>query len=171
MPVADRSSECDPSDSASRGGRAKRSPCEMALSLRPSEAQFVETQRDTLKWRYPDGRGLPRPPECGDRRRNTVALSAARCRTPVSDRVTLRGLTQFSSGDAFACPQTAEYKSLRGAGRFEGGFCDTLCWTARKSLILNGEMSEWSIEHAWKAKRATDTEALRGTSTHTRSAT
>jgi hypothetical protein len=25
-------------------------------------------------------------------------------------------------------------------------------------LILNGEMSEWSIEHAWKAIRATLTE-------------
>ena len=33
---------------------------------------------------------------------------------------------------------------------FEGGFCATLCRTARNSLILNGEMSEWSIEHAWK---------------------
>jgi len=35
----------------------------------------------------------------------------------------------------------------------EGGFCATLFRTARKSLILNGEMSEWSIEHAWKAWR------------------
>jgi len=26
--------------------------------------------------------------------------------------------------------------------------------TARKLLILNGEMSEWSIEHAWKSNRA-----------------
>ena len=25
-----------------------------------------------------------------------------------------------------------------------------------KLLILNGEMSEWSIEHAWKAKRGRD---------------
>src|SRR5436189_4932101 len=33
----------------------------------------------------------------------------------------------------------------------EGRFCATLFRTARKSLILNGEMSEWSIEHAWKA--------------------
>jgi hypothetical protein len=31
-----------------------------------------------------------------------------------------------------------------------GGFCAILFRTARKSLILNGEMSEWSIEHAWK---------------------
>jgi len=33
----------------------------------------------------------------------------------------------------------------------EGGFCATLFRTARNSLILNGEMSEWSIEHAWKS--------------------
>src|SRR5689334_8674345 len=32
----------------------------------------------------------------------------------------------------------------------EGRFCATLFRTARNSLILNGEMSEWSIEHAWK---------------------
>jgi hypothetical protein len=32
----------------------------------------------------------------------------------------------------------------------EGRFCAILFRTARKSLILNGEMSEWSIEHAWK---------------------
>ena len=36
---------------------------------------------------------------------------------------------------------------------FEGGFCATLFRTARNSLILNGEMSEWSIEHAWKRFR------------------
>jgi len=35
----------------------------------------------------------------------------------------------------------------------EGGFCAILILAARKSLILNGEMSEWSIEHAWKATR------------------
>ena len=33
----------------------------------------------------------------------------------------------------------------------EGRFCATLFLAARKLLILNGEMSEWSIEHAWKA--------------------
>ena len=32
----------------------------------------------------------------------------------------------------------------------EGRFCATLFQTVRNSLILNGEMSEWSIEHAWK---------------------
>jgi hypothetical protein len=31
-----------------------------------------------------------------------------------------------------------------------GGVCDNQCATARKSLILNGEMSEWLKEHAWK---------------------
>ena len=30
-------------------------------------------------------------------------------------------------------------------------FCATLFQAARKSLILNGEMSEWLKEHAWKA--------------------
>ena len=33
--------------------------------------------------------------------------------------------------------------------------------TARKSLILNGEMSEWSIEHAWKALRWNSVETYR----------
>jgi len=36
----------------------------------------------------------------------------------------------------------------------------------RKLLILNGEMLERSIRHAWKAKPSSDTEPLRGTSTH-----
>jgi hypothetical protein len=31
-------------------------------------------------------------------------------------------------------------------------------------LILNGEMSEWSIEHAWKAISATLTEQHQNTS-------
>ena len=31
-----------------------------------------------------------------------------------------------------------------------GGVCDNQCATARKSLILNGEMLERSIRHAWK---------------------
>ena len=37
----------------------------------------------------------------------------------------------------------------------EGGFCDILIMAARKSLILNGEMSEWLKEHAWKTTPAT----------------
>jgi hypothetical protein len=48
---------------------------------------------------------------------------------PVSDRATLGGLTQFP-------PHVL----------------DRAC----KLLILNGEMAEWSMAHAWKAKRATD---------------
>jgi hypothetical protein len=40
----------------------------------------------------------------------------------------------------------------------------------RKLLIQNGEMSEWLKEHAWKAKRASDTEPLRSALTHKRSA-
>jgi len=42
----------------------------------------------------------------------------------------------------------------------EGGFCAILIQTARKSLILNGEMSEWLKEHAWKAKRASKHQAI-----------
>jgi len=40
----------------------------------------------------------------------------------------------------------------------EGRFCAILFQTARKWLILNGEMSEWLKEHAWKANRSTLTE-------------
>jgi hypothetical protein len=69
----------------------------------------------------------------------------------VSDRGTLRGLTQFRLRSLSTRPQTAEYKSHRRTGVFEGAFCDRLFKTARNLLILNGEMSEWSIEHAWKA--------------------
>jgi hypothetical protein len=47
--------------------------------------------------------------------------------------------------------------------RFEGGFCDKLFRTARKLLILNGEMLERSIRHAWKAIRATLTEQQQDT--------
>jgi hypothetical protein len=38
------------------------------------------------------------------------------------------------------------------------GVCDNQCQAARKSLILNGEMSEWLKEHARNAIRATLTE-------------
>jgi hypothetical protein len=61
----------------------------------------------------------------------------------VSDRGTLRGLTQFLRRSVSACPQTPECKSHRGTALFEGGFCDRLFQAARKPLILNGEMSEW----------------------------
>src|SRR5207253_5320 len=32
----------------------------------------------------------------------------------------------------------------------EGELCATLFRTVCKSLVLNGEMAEWSIAHAWK---------------------
>ena len=43
----------------------------------------------------------------------------------------------------------------------KGGFALILIAAARKSLILNGEMSECLKERAWKAKRASDSEILR----------
>ena len=67
---------------------------------------------------------------------------------PVSDLGTFRGLTQFVT--QFANPAA------------DG---------VRKLLILNGEMAERLKAHAWKAKRASDTDPLRSVSTHTRSAT
>jgi hypothetical protein len=35
----------------------------------------------------------------------------------------------------------------------------------------DGEMAEWSMAHAWKAKRGSHTEPLQSASTYTRSAT
>ena len=58
--------------------------------------------------------------------------AAAILEKPVSDRGTLEDLSQ------------SRISSLR------------VC----KLLILNGEMSEWSIEHAWKAKPSSDTKQL-----------
>jgi hypothetical protein len=76
----------------------------------------------------------------------------------VSDRGTLEGLTQFRFVPPRACRQAiGTTRHLRSNMR-EGRFCAALFRTARNSLILNGEMSEWSIEHAWKAIRATLTE-------------
>jgi len=69
------------------------------------------------------------------------------------------------------CQQTIGITGHAESDMREGGFCATLFQAARKSLILNGEMSEWSIEHAWKTKRASDAKSLRSASTHTRSAT
>jgi hypothetical protein len=51
----------------------------------------------------------------------------------------------------------------------EGRFCATLFRTARNSLILNGEMSEWSIEHAWKSDLFTRADAQQNPPTHVRS--
>src|SRR6476469_6587789 len=51
------------------------------------------------------------------------------------------------------------------------GFCVTLFLAVRKCLILNGEMSEWSIEHAWKLTPAARADAHRIPPTHFRSTT
>jgi hypothetical protein len=50
------------------------------------------------------------------------------------------------------------------------GVCDNQLPTARKRLILNGEMSEWLKEHAWKTKAASNTKQLRSALTNTPSA-
>ena len=44
------------------------------------------------------------------------------------------------------------------------GFALSLIQTARKTLILNGEMSEWLKEHAWKTTPARLTERHQNTS-------
>jgi hypothetical protein len=54
----------------------------------------------------------------------------------VSDRTTVRGLTQFPRLSIQARSQTVEYKPHRETVGFEGGFCDKLLRTARKPLIL-----------------------------------
>ncbi len=54
----------------------------------------------------------------------------------VSDRGTLRGLTQFRADRSYLLSQLAEYKPHPGTLGFEGGFCDNQIRTARKSLIL-----------------------------------
>ena len=53
----------------------------------------------------------------------------------------------------------------------EGGFCAILFQAARKSLILNGEMSEWLKEHAWKLIPLARADAHRNPPTHSRSTT
>src|SRR5262245_46428378 len=53
----------------------------------------------------------------------------------------------------------------------EGGFCATLFKAVRNSLILNGEMSEWSIEHAWKSTLLARADAHEIPPTHSRSTT
>ena len=68
------------------------------------------------------------------------------------------GRRRHAPATASACPETIDCKSHRGTARFGGGFCDKLFRTARNALILNGEMSEWSIEHAWKTNPARLTE-------------
>src|SRR6185295_20380407 len=53
----------------------------------------------------------------------------------------------------------------------EGRCCATLFRTGRNSLILSGEMSEWSIEHAWKLTPAARADAHEIPPTHSRSTT
>jgi hypothetical protein len=77
----------------------------------------------------------------GIRRLNKIA---------VSDRVRLEGLTQFRFSSRVVCLQTIGTTGHAESNMREGRFCARLFQTDRKSLILNGEMSEWSIEHAWK---------------------
>jgi hypothetical protein len=79
----------------------------------------------------------------------------------VSDRGTLRGLTQCLRRSVSVCPQTAECKSHRGTATIYGRVLRQLFQAARKSLILNGEMSEWSLELAWKNESGELQQAVR----------
>src|SRR6516165_31144 len=88
-----------------------------------------------------------------------------------SDRATLEGLTQFSSSSRHARHQTIGTTEDVESDMREGRFCARLSGTARNSLILNGEMSEWSIEHAWKSDRFTRADAHQNPPTHVRSTT
>jgi hypothetical protein len=49
--------------------------------------------------------------------------------------------------------------------------CDNPCQAARKPLILNGEMSEWLKEHAWKSTSAARADAHQDPPTQFRSTT
>jgi hypothetical protein len=86
----------------------------------------------------------------------------------VSDPTTLEGLTQFPFAPPRACQQPVGTTRHAESDMREGTFCATLFQTARKSLILNGEMSEWSIEHAWKLNPAARADAHQIPPTHFR---
>ena len=101
----------------------------------------------------------PLPRNCG--------TSVRRGRT-VTDLTAFTGLTQFRAETIAARPQNAEYKRHVRTIGFEGGFCATLVPAARKSLILNGEMSEWLKEHAWKSTPASGIERYRNISSRNR---
>jgi hypothetical protein len=60
-------------------------------------------------------------------------------------------------------------RDLYSEAAIANGVCDNLSVAARKSLILNGEMSEWLKEHAWKANPDRLTERYRGFACHNRS--
>jgi hypothetical protein len=92
-------------------------------------------------------------------------------RITLSDRTTLEGLTQFSAMADRAASQVTEQRPHRGTVGFEGAFCDNQIQAARKSLIPKVEMSEWSIEHAWKATAVRNTERHRRTSLRIHSTT
>ena len=51
------------------------------------------------------------------------------------------------------------------------GFCVTLFLAVRKCLILNGEMSEWLKEHAWKLNLLARADAHSILPMHSRSTT
>ena len=51
--------------------------------------------------------------------------------------------------------------SDRSALGRSGGGCNNLMLTSRKSLIINGDMSEWLKEHDWKAVRCNNVETYR----------
>jgi hypothetical protein len=86
----------------------------------------------------------------------------------VSDRTTLEGLTQFRFASTRAWQQTVGTTGHLRSDMREGGFCATLFQTACNLLILNGEMSEWSIEHAWKLIPLARADAHRIPPTHFR---
>jgi hypothetical protein len=67
-------------------------------------------------------------------------------------------LHNFRNGPVRARLQLTGRTSDNESQRFEGGFRDKLFRTARKLLILNGEMLERSIRHAWKTTPARLTE-------------
>ena len=71
-------------------------------------------------------------------------MTAAILENAVSDRDTVGGVTQFTISRRFS---------------------------SRKLLILNGEMSEWLKEHAWKASPSTDADAQQISPTHSPSTT
>jgi hypothetical protein len=60
-----------------------------------------------------------------------ISVKIHRTEIVVSDRTTLRGLTQFPRRSLEARPQTAEYKLHHGTLGFEGGFCDNQIQAAR----------------------------------------
>jgi hypothetical protein len=69
------------------------------------------------------------------------------------------------------CQQTIGTSGHPRSDMREGGFCATLFQTVCKLLILNGEMLERSIRHAWKLTPAARADAHRIPPTHFRSTT